>query len=61
MTRVIDRLLREDAGQDLIEYALLAAFVSIIAIAAITSIGTSVNVWYGGFDTQIKTIPGGGS
>ena len=61
MRRAIERVLREDAGQDLIEYALLAAFVSIVAIAAITSIGTSVNGWYTGFDTQIKTIPGGGS
>jgi len=61
MTRAIERVLREDAGQDLIEYALLAAFVSIVAIAAITSIGTSVNDWYVGFDTQIKTVPSGGS
>jgi pilus assembly protein Flp/PilA len=61
MRRAIERVLREDAGQDLIEYALLAAFVSIVAIAAITSIGASVNSWYTGFDTQIKTIPGGGS
>jgi Flp pilus assembly pilin Flp len=57
----IERVLREDAGQDLIEYALLAAFVSIIAILSITSIGSSVNGWYTGFDTTIKTIPTGGS
>jgi pilus assembly protein Flp/PilA len=61
MRRGIERVLREDAGQDLIEYALLAAFISIVAIAAITSIGGSVNMWYTGFDAQIKTIPGGGS
>ncbi len=52
-------MLREDNGQDLIEYALLAAFVSIIAVAAITSIGSQVNVWYLGYGAQIKTIPSG--
>jgi Flp pilus assembly pilin Flp len=61
MRRLIRRALREDGGQDLIEYGLLAAFISIIAVVAIASIGTSVNSWYAGFDTQIKTIPSGGS
>lgn len=41
------RLLHDEAGQDLIEYALLAVFISIIAITAITSIGQSVNTLYG--------------
>jgi Flp pilus assembly pilin Flp len=59
MTRLIGRVLREDGGQDLIEYALLAAFISIVAVAAISNIGSNVNGWYKGFDTQIKTIPGG--
>jgi Flp pilus assembly pilin Flp len=61
MRRLIGRALREDGGQDLIEYGLLAAFISIIAVVAIASIGTSVNGWYTGFDAQIKTIPRGGS
>jgi Flp pilus assembly pilin Flp len=61
MRRVIARVLREDSGQDLIEYSLLAAFISLIAIASITSIGGVVNTWYEGYDTTIRTIPGGGS
>jgi Flp pilus assembly pilin Flp len=36
---LITRFIREDAGQDVIEYALLAAFVSIIAATIIKSIG----------------------
>jgi Flp pilus assembly pilin Flp len=31
-----------DDGQDLIEYALLAAFVSVAAIAAVTGLGSAV-------------------
>lgn len=61
MRRLVAKALREDAGQDLIEYALLAAFVSIIAIAAITSIGSQVNHWYEGYGAQVNTIPHGGS
>ena len=40
------RLVRDEEGQDLIEYALLAALVSIIAITIIIAIGTNVNTVY---------------
>lgn len=59
MRHLFAQVLREEDGQDLIEYALLAAFVSIIAVAAITSIGSQVNGWYLSYDAQIKTIPSG--
>jgi Flp pilus assembly pilin Flp len=59
MRRVIDRGLRGESGQDLIEYAMLAGFISLIAILAITSIGTTVDSWYQGYDATIKTIPSG--
>ena len=39
-------LIRDDSGQDLIEYALLASFISIIAIVAIRAIGPLVNTIY---------------
>ena len=61
MKNVFDRFVHDDKGQDLVEYALLAGFISLIAIAAITSIGTTVNSWYVGYDATIKTIPSGGS
>jgi Flp pilus assembly pilin Flp len=61
MKPLVDQWLRDEHGQDLIEYALLTAFISLIAIAAITNIGTVVDSWYQGYDTTIKTIPSGGS
>ena len=57
MERLISRALREDSGQDLIEYAMLAAFISLIATASITSIGTQVTAWYEGYGATIATIP----
>ena len=37
------RLGRCAEGQDLVEYAMLAALVSLIAIGAVTAVGASVN------------------
>jgi Flp pilus assembly pilin Flp len=58
MRRQAVRLLSEDSGQDLIEYAMLAGFISLIAITAITGIGTQVNSWYEGYANTVATIPG---
>lgn len=43
-------VLKKDEGQDMVEYALLAAFISIVAIAVIKLIGPLVNTIY----TNIK-------
>ena len=53
MKNLIQRFIREEDGQDIIEYALLAAFISIIAIAAVKAVGTRVNEIYGGVSTQM--------
>lgn len=43
---LIARLIREDDGQNLIEYALLAGLVTLVAVTAIKESGTQVNaVW----------------
>ncbi len=40
------RLWNEDEGQDMVEYALIAGLVSIIAVLAVTAAGGSINtVW----------------
>jgi len=40
------RLVREDEGQDLIEYALLATFVSLAATAGVMMLGPTLMGWY---------------
>jgi Flp pilus assembly pilin Flp len=37
---------RKDDGQDLVEYALLASFISIVAVVTIRAIGPLVRVLY---------------
>jgi pilus assembly protein Flp/PilA len=57
MHQTIARLIREDEGQDLIEYALLAGFISLVAIAAVTLVGEGVNNVFGGVKTKVDSIP----
>jgi Flp pilus assembly pilin Flp len=54
------RLFREDAGQDLIEYALLTAIVTVGSLAVFSAIrgkmGTSYTTW--GTEVQQRWEPG---
>lgn len=42
----LTRLLREDTGQDMVEYGLVAAFISIVAIVALKNIAPLVQALY---------------
>jgi Flp pilus assembly pilin Flp len=44
--RFLSKLIREEKGQDMVEYALLAAFISIVAIVTIRNIGPLVDAVY---------------
>lgn len=55
MKALFNRFVREEAGQDLIEYALLAGFISLAATAAIFSIGPVLNTLYGNVETQVQS------
>ena len=57
MKSLMVRFTREDQGQDLIEYALLAGFISLVAVLAITNVGTGVKEVYEAIDTKVGTIP----
>jgi len=46
MKNLIGRFVREEEGQDIIEYSLLAAFISISGYLILSSIGTNVNSIY---------------
>jgi len=52
MKNLMTRFVREEEGQDIIEYALLAAFISISGYAILTSIGSQVNSVY----TKVQNV-----
>ena len=43
MQTLLRQLIRDDAGQDLIEYALLAGFIALGSVAIITTLGGEVS------------------
>lgn len=51
---LVARLVRDEQGQDLIEYALLATFVSLVAILGATALGTALNNWYSTVATNVN-------
>jgi pilus assembly protein Flp/PilA len=56
MKNLLARFVREEEGQDLIEYALIATFVSLAVVAGATILGTALNNWYGRTSDQIDAM-----
>ncbi|UCE03250.1 MAG: Flp family type IVb pilin [Candidatus Latescibacterota bacterium] len=50
---MLKRLFVEESGQDMVEYALLAAFISIVAIVTIRAIGPLVDAVYQNVQTAL--------
>ena len=55
MRNLMQRWVRQEEGQDLIEYALLAGFISLAAVLAIIAVGTALNTLYGKIESQVVT------
>jgi pilus assembly protein Flp/PilA len=55
MTRSLSRFLRDDDGQDLIEYALLATLISLAAITAVTALGSTLFSRYGNIANTVAS------
>ena len=53
MKNLVVRFVREDAGQDLIEYGLLVGIITVGAITAITAIGPKVAGYFTNLNTAL--------
>jgi len=58
MKILIRRFVRQEDGQDLIEYALIATFVSLVAAAGAALLGTSLNNWFAAVSGSVDTMKG---
>ena len=54
MQKLFNRFVREEQGQDLIEYALLAGFISLAVVTAVTNVGTALNTLYGNVQSKVN-------
>jgi pilus assembly protein Flp/PilA len=50
-------MFRNDEGQDLIEYALLAGLIALVAVVAIGNAGQAVNGIWGGIVNALNAVP----
>jgi pilus assembly protein Flp/PilA len=55
MKHVLNNLVAEESGQDLIEYALVAALVGLGAVAAMKGLSNSIGNTFTGIGTQLTT------
>jgi pilus assembly protein Flp/PilA len=46
---------RNEEGQDLIEYALLVALIALVCVAALTTAGSQINVIFENIKTRLTT------
>ena len=53
--QLVARFVREDQGQDLIEYAMLALFLACAVLIGIQQIPGSLNQGYSNIGTQVST------
>ena len=51
--KLLQCFFRKEDGQDLVEYALLASFISIVAVVTIRAIGPLVRVMYQNIQTVL--------
>ena len=51
----MEALFHDEDGQDLIEYALLAGLISVVAVLAVTNAGTELNLAFGKIVTKLQT------
>ena len=53
MKALMQRFVREESGQDLIEYVLLAASMAVIAIPTVAALGTAVTTVFAAVAAQL--------
>ena len=50
------RFLRDESGQDVVEYGLLAAFIGTVGVLAWTNITAGIATKYVGWDTGVQKL-----
>jgi pilus assembly protein Flp/PilA len=58
MTKLMARFVREEEGQDLIEYSLLCALIAVACIAAMQNVAVSINGIFGRITAALDAAPG---
>ncbi len=60
MIKFLKRLLKEQTGQDLTEYALLLVLIALAAITSMKGLSTAIQTVFNSADTTMTGAAGGG-
>lgn len=55
MKNLLARFVREDEGQDLIEYAFLAVFIGLFMIAVLQTMGNNISTQFSNIGSQVSS------
>jgi pilus assembly protein Flp/PilA len=55
LTKYVNTFVRDEEGQDLIEYALLVALISLVCVVALTGAGEQVNLIFESIQDKLTT------
>jgi pilus assembly protein Flp/PilA len=55
MTQLFSRLITDDGGQDLIEYAFLAIFIALAVVVGLNAISGGLNTGFSNIGTQVTS------
>ena len=53
MKQLLISLVRDDEGQDLVEYAMLVALIAIACVLGVTAFGSAVNTFFGNIASEV--------
>ena len=56
MKNLLKRLVREEQGQDLVEYALLVGGIGLVVITGANDLGTAIDAAYQRIETDVAAI-----
>jgi len=56
MKALFRRLIADERGQDLIEYALLTTFIALAGIAAFNALQTAIGLTYGSWNSNANSL-----
>ena len=56
MVDLIQRFVREEEGQNVVEYALVLTLIAVAAIAGLTLAGSNINNWWSAIGSYVGTL-----
>lgn len=59
MLKLFNRLVKDEEGQGLVEYALILVLIAIVVIAALTFLGNKVNDTFQNVAETLNSVDGG--